>query len=183
MSVIFWTADNFKSTYKFDRFNFQPIVLFDGPVELDMLAIFKNIDDKKSYILTLYTKTFQIHIDRDNISIIDDKSLPDENIEVNDDIIKMNLYDRTFIKGILEQINPKFYITNKILPKKEYYTSINRNRYNTNRYNPYENPFNTKVVPFFNNAFDNPKSVYDEIGTFEDCSTLLRQCDIDNTDE
>ena len=69
------------------------------------------------------------------------------------------------------------------MPKKDYFTSINRNRYNTNRYNPYENPFNTKVVPFFNNAFDNPKSVYDEIGTFEDCSTLLRQCDIDNTDE
>ena len=118
MSVIFWTADNFKSTYKFDRFYFQPIVLFDGPVELDMLAIFKNIDDKKSYILTLYTKTFQIHIDRDNISITDDKSLPDENIEVNDDIIKMNLYDRTFIKGILEQINPKFISQIKYCRKK-----------------------------------------------------------------
>ena len=83
---------------------------------------------------------------------------------INDDSIKMNFYDKTFIKGILEQINPKFYITNKILPKKDYFTSINRNRYNTNRYNPYENPFNTKVVPFFNNAFDSCCSQIEMLG-------------------
>ena len=70
------------------------------------------------------------------------------------------------------------------MPKKEYYNSINRNL----RYlHPYENPFNKKVVPF-NNAYDNSKSVYHDpklgdISTFDYCSTLLRQCDIDNTDE
>ena len=33
---------------------------------------------------------------------------------------------------------------------------------------------------FFNNAFDNSKSVYDGISTY---STLLRQCNINNSDE
>jgi hypothetical protein len=70
------------------------------------------------------------------------------------------------------------------LPKKKYYNSININRRNLN---PYENPFNKKVVPF-NNAFDNSKSVYhdpklEDISTFDYCSTLLGQCDINYTDE
>ena len=184
MSVTFWTVDNFIIREHFDSFNFKTIVLFDGPVEIDMVNIDKNIDDTKSYTLTLYTEKFQIHIDRKFILITNHEFITDKDIILNDDSIKINLYDKTFIKGILEQINPKLYITNKILPKKQYYNSININRRNLN---PYENPFNKKVVPF-NNAFDNSKSVYHDpklgdISTFDYCSTLLRQCDIDNTDE
>ena len=95
MSVIFWTADNFKSTYKFDRFNFQPIVLFDGPVELDMLAIFKNIDDKKSYILTL---------DRNIIYIRNHDFIPDKNIIINDNSFKINLMIEHSLKEYLNKL-------------------------------------------------------------------------------
>jgi hypothetical protein len=175
MSVTFWTVGNLPITEYFDSFKFQTIVLFDRPVQLDMLDINIQIYDKKSYTLTLYTENFQIHIDRKYIYITNHEFITDKDIILNDDSIKINLYDRTFIKGILEQINPKLYITNKILPKKKYYNSININRRNLN---PYENPFNKKVVPF-NNAFDNSKSVYHD----PKLEALLRQCDINYTDE
>ena len=73
----------------------------------------------------------------------------------------------------LKKLTQKFCITNKILPKKQYYTSIYNNRHN----NPYEKPFNNNVVHFYNNAYENSKSVYDDpkltkISTFDSCSTL-----------
>ena len=48
-----------------DPDNFQPIVLFNEPIQLHSVWINKDENDKKkSYIVTLYTKTFQINIDR-----------------------------------------------------------------------------------------------------------------------
>ena len=48
----------------FDPNNFQPSVLFDVPKQLHSVDIDKDINDETSYIVTLYTKTFKIHTDR-----------------------------------------------------------------------------------------------------------------------
>ena len=52
----------------FDPNNFKPSVLFDVPKQLHSVDIDKDINDETSYIVTLYTKTFYIHTDR-NIRI------------------------------------------------------------------------------------------------------------------
>ena len=106
MSVTFWTVGNSPITEYFDSLKFQTIVLFDKPVKLDMLEINTNINDKKSYTLTLYAEKFQIHIDRKYIYITNHDFITDKDIILNDDSIKINLYDRTFIKGILYVKSP-----------------------------------------------------------------------------
>ena len=101
MSVTFWTVGNLPIIKYFHSYKFQTIVLFDRPVQLDMIDITAIINDKKSYTLTLYTEKFQIHIDRKYIYITNHKFITDKDIILNDDSIKINLYDKTFIKGIL----------------------------------------------------------------------------------
>ena len=58
----------------FDPNNFQPSFLFDVPIQLHSVDIDKVINDETSYIVTLYTKTFQIHTD---------KTIKIKNINVN----------------------------------------------------------------------------------------------------
>ena len=86
----------------FDPITFQPEVLFDYPIQLHSVNIDRDINDNTSYIVTLYTKTYKIQIDR-TIRIKKYKSLHDKSIEVDEFYVKLNLLrNREFIKGTIE---------------------------------------------------------------------------------
>ena len=63
---------------------------------------YNDLNDNTSYIVTLYTKTYKIQIDR-TIIIKKYRNLTEESIEVNEYSVKLNLLqNREFIKGTIE---------------------------------------------------------------------------------
>ena len=80
--------------------SFKEIVLFNVPMELVSVQIYKEEDDERKYIVTLYTDILFINIDRD--IFINNLDYIPENIKVvNENTVMMNLHSIKFIKGTL----------------------------------------------------------------------------------
>ena len=79
---------------------FDEIVLFNVPMELVSVQIYKEEDDERKYIVTLNTDILFINIDRD--IFINNLDYIPENIKVvNENTVMMNLHSIKFIKGTL----------------------------------------------------------------------------------
>ena len=125
----------------FDPYNNQPTTLFNEPIKLISLFIEQNPNDKTSHIVTLYTKTFRINIDR-RINIRRNNDKANEHIDIGKTQIQLNLLrDTEFIKGTIE-LKEIDYSTNKIIHGQ---FDIDDNQSNKN----------TGPVPFKNDSLDN----------------------------
>ena len=85
--------------------NDTPIILFNQPKQIIKIMITEkqnyNFNNSK-YTVTLYTKTFRISTAKDIIDITNDYVLRNEHIYIKDNVIYLNLYNRTFIKGTVK---------------------------------------------------------------------------------
>ena len=79
---------------------FDEIVLFNVPMELVSVQIYKEEDDERKYIVTLNTDILFINIDRD-IFINNLDNIPENIKVVNENTVMMNLHSIKFIKGTL----------------------------------------------------------------------------------
>ena len=130
---------------------FDEIVLFKVPMELVSVQIYKEEDDERKYIVTLYTDKLFINIDRD-IFINNLDKIPENIKVVNENTVMMNLHSIKFIKGTLrlQQQDDKI---NTIL------------RYSAGNEQPDSNSYENKVI---DNIITWP---------YYNCSKLLTECE------
>ena len=125
----------------FDPYNNQPTTLFNEPIKLISLFIEQNPNDKTSHIVTLYTKTFRINIDR-RINIRRNNDKANEHIDIGKTQIQLNLLrDTEFIKGTIEL--------------KEIDDTINKIIHGQFDIDDNQSNENTGPVPFKNDSLDN----------------------------
>lgn len=100
-------------------------VLFNRPRRIQKITKSKE-SDASNFIITLYTDTFQISTDKYDFYIDKDGFEKEKKIlYIDNNILKLNLYNRTFIKGtfkmktdsdILNEIIPFSLIENTVAP-------------------------------------------------------------------
>ena len=152
----------------FDPITFQPEVLFDYPIQLHSVNIDRDINDNTSYIVTLYTKTYKIQIDR-TIMIKKYKSIPNESIyEVSEYSVKLNLLqNREFIKGTIEI--------------KEIDDNINQIMYG--QFNIDAKQSDEEISPFNGGGLDNLEQVKNDkpmdttLNICSECEKVVMECD------
>jgi hypothetical protein len=106
-------------TYTEEKIYVEPVqsdtVLFNRPRRIQKITKSKK-SDASNFIITLYTDTFQISTDKYDFYIDKDGFKKEKEIfYIDDNILKLNLYNRTFIKGTIK-IKTESDILNKIIP-------------------------------------------------------------------
>ena len=100
--ISFYCVDRKKNFSAYIPKYFYEIVLFDEPMYLVSVQIFREENDRRKYIVTLYTNKFFINLDRDIFIKNFDFNFTPESIKVvNDNTVMMNLHSVKFIKGTL----------------------------------------------------------------------------------
>ena len=136
--ISFYCVDRKKNFSAYIPKYFYEIVLFDEPMYLVSVQIFREENDRRKYIVTLYTNKFFINLDRDIFIKNFDFNFTPESIKVvNDNTVMMNLHSVKFIKGTLrlkrqdDKINTILHYSSNIDNEHTYMNTFENNNIST----------------------------------------------------
>ena len=150
-----YIKDSQKPIKKYIRNEVYPFVLFNEHVKnIDGISMYNNDDElTDDYIVTLYTKTFLINLDR--VTSIFNILTESEDILLHTDHTYINLHTVDFYKGTVTlRQNVEDNLINKLIPL------------------PLNTGDNDESLSL--NPSDNVKPYYD--GTLANCSEVLKNC-------